>query len=429
MSPLKKRYLVPGIAIGMLALILAITFKSSPELQPGFDKARLVTIQPLELTTSAPEALAYGRVAPKNSWQAIAEVSGKVTYRHPNLESGRILNAGTLVLTIDPLEYQLQESQAMANVAIANAQLTRIEQQRKNYSASITIEQQKLVIEQQEYQRKSELKNKNLISNSELEAQKQSLLVQKKLVEDLNSSLKLLPDDKKVAQAQLQINQAQLLDAQRQLANTEVRLPFDARIAEVNIEQAQAVTMGSSMFEAQQLGTVEVKAELSLQDARTLQQSLPQNSNQSADIGDLELTAIIELQVGNQYYQWPAKVTRIAENIDPNQATLGFYLDVEQGQQSNNNKPLLTKGMFVSARIKGVASQQFMIPEKAIHGETIYLLNKDNKLDILKVQVAFRNNQGVAINGELETQQQLILNDIIPAIAGMSLKPNQENAL
>jgi len=428
MSKLKKRYLIPGVAVGMLALILSIVFKSSPELQPGFDKARLVSVQPLALISSAPEVLAYGRVAPKNSWQAIAEVSGKVTYRHPNLESGRILNAGTLVLIIDPLEYQLQESQAAANVAMAGAQLARIEQQQKNYSASIAIEQQKLVIEQQEYQRKLELKKKNLISSSEVEAQKQSLLVQKKLVEDLNSSLKLLPDDKKVAQAQFNINQAQLLDAQRQLANTEVRLPFDARIAEVNIEQAQAVTAGSSMFEAQQLGTVEVKAELSLQDARTLGQSIRQSSNQPIDIENLELTATIELQVGNQYYQWPAKVTRIADNIDPNQATLGFYLEVEQTQM-DNNKPLLTKGMFVSARIQGLASQQFIIPEKALHGDTIYLLDKDNKLDIRQVQIAFRNSQGVAISGELDTQQQLILNDIIPAIAGMSLKTNQENAL
>jgi len=182
------------------------------------------------------------------------------------------------------------------------------------------------------------------------------------------------------------------------------------------------------MFEAQQLGTVEVKAELSLQDARTLGQSIRQNSNQPVDLEKLELTATIELQVGNQHYQWPAKVARIADNIDPNQATLGFYLEVEQAQM-DNNKPLLTKGMFVSARIQGLSSQQFIIPEKALHGETIYLLDKENKLDIRQVQIAFRNSQGVAISGELDAQQQLILNDIIPAIAGMSLKTNQENAL
>lgn len=424
MSKLKKRYIIPGVAVGILVLFASIAFKSSPELQPGFDKARLVTVQPLSLLASAPEALAYGRVAPKNSWQAIAEVSGKVTYRHPNLESGRMLPAGTLVLKIDPLQYQLQASQAEANVTMAQAQLARIEQQQKNYTTSIAIEQQKLVIEQQEYQRKLELKKKKLLSNSEVEAQKQSLLVQKKLVEDLNSSLNLLPDDKKVAQAQLSINQAQLQDAQRQLADTDIVLPFDALIADVNIEQAQAVTMGSSMFEAQQLGTVEIEAELSLQDAQTLLQSTQQNSGKQ-----LELTANIELQVGNQRHQWPAKVTRIADNIDPNQATIGFYLEVTQAQQSKRNKPLLTKGMFVSALIKGVPSQQFMIPEKALHGETIYLLDKDNKLDIRKVQVTFRNGQGVAIRGELETQQQLIVNDIIPAIAGMSLKANQESAL
>lgn len=430
MSKLKKRFLVPGVAAGILILVLSIVLKSSPDVVANFDKARLVDIKPLTLTTSAPEVLAYGRVEPKNSWQAIAEVSGKVIYRHPDLESGRLLTAGTVVLKIDPLEYELKRSQAVANVSMASAQLMRIDQEQKNLISSLDIEQQKLDIEKQEYQRKLELKKKSLISNSEVEAQKQSLLVQTKLVQDLSSSLKLLPDDKQVALAQLNVNQALLEDASRQLANTEIVLPFDARIAEVNIEQAQAVTMGSSMFEAQQLGQIVVQAQLSLQNAQSLLQSAKHRSTQSGQLPDIEqlgLSATIELQLGDNINRWPARVTRIADNIDPNQATIGFYLEAEQDLKKLNmdGKPLLTKGMFVSTRLQGFDSQQFMIAEKSLHGEHIYIMDAENKLSIRKVQVLFRNAQGVAISGDISAQERLILNDIIPAIPGMSLKVNQ----
>jgi multidrug efflux pump subunit AcrA (membrane-fusion protein) len=386
---------------------------------------------PVTLTNSAPEVIAYGRVNPKNSWQAIAEVSGKVVYRHPALETGRLLKAGTLVLKIDPLEYQLKQSQAQANVNMANAQLKRLDQEKNNLITSLNIEKQKLALEEQEYQRKLELKKKSLISNSEVEAQKQSLLIQTKLVQDLTSSLKLLPDDKKVAQAQVNINQALLDDAQRQLDNTEIVLPFDARIAAVSIEQAQAVSMGNMMFEAQQLGTVEVKAELSLHDAELLMLSVKDNKVHNETLPDIEklgLAANIELQIGAKNHQWPATLTRISDNINPEQATIGFYLEVQQDFKGLDlkTKPPLTKGMFVSARITGFESQQFVIPEKALHGEHIYIIDDDNKLSIRPVTVHFRNRQGVAISGDFKAQERLVLNDLIPAIPGMSLKVNEE---
>ena len=427
----KKRFLILGVIAGIAVLVFSVLSKSSPEVLPNFDKARLVEVMPLTATDSAPEIIAYGRVEPKHSWQAIAEVSGKVIYRHPDLESGRLLKAGTLVLKIDPLEYQLKQSQAQANVSMANAQLKRLDQEQKNLVTSLDIEKQKLTLEDQEYQRKLELKKKSLISNSEVEAQKQSLLGQSKLVQDLSSSLKLIPDDKKVAQAQVNINQALLEDAQRQLDNTQIVLPFDARIAAVSIEQSQAVSMGNTMFEAQQLGTVEIKAQLSLKDAESLMLSVQKNKSHNGNLPDIEqlgMIASIELQMGSKLHQWPATLTRIADNINPDQATIGFYLEVKQDFKEHDltTKPPLTKGMFVSARLHGFESQQVMISEKALHGENIYIMDADNKLSIRNVSVHFRNNQGVAITGDFKEQERLILNDLIPAIPGMSLKLIQD---
>lgn len=425
----KKRLLIPGLVIGILVLMASVQFKSAPNVQENIDKARLVEVLSLTLIDSAPEIIAYGRVEPKHSWQAISEVNGKVIYRHPELESGRLLDAGTLVVKIDPLEYQLKKSQALANMNMTITQLTRLEQQEQNLRASLNIEKQKLTIENQEYQRKLELKKKKLISNSEVESQNKSLLVQSKLVQDLSSALSLLPDDKKVAQSQLNINQAVLDDALRQLQNTQITLPFDARIADVNVERAQAITIGNIMFEVHQLGKVEIKAQLSLKDAEVLMTSVHRSSflnDKLPNVEQLGLSAYIELQMGTKIHQWPAILTRIAENINPDQATIGFYLEVKQDfkRLDLSQKPPLTKGMFVRAHLQGFISQQFIIPEKALHGEQVYIMDENNKLSIRDVQVQFRNNQGVAINGQLNTNEKLILNDLIPAISGMSLRVN-----
>lgn len=426
MTSNKKRFLIPGVFGGVIILVLSIVFKSSPSVQPNFDKARLVSVASLTLQQSAPSVLAFGRVEPKNSWQAISEVSGKVIYRHPKLESGRLLAAGTLVLAIDPLEYELKQAQALANVRSTEAQLTRLKQEQKNLESSLDIETQKLKLVDQEYQRKVLLKKKKLISSSDLEGQKQTLLIQEKLVQDLSSAMKLLPVDTKVAQAQLNVNQALLDDAKRQLENTRLILPFDARIAEVEVEEAQAVSVGNVLFEGHRLGGVEVKAELSLQDAETLIDSVATFPAKGSlpNIESLAFDANIELQMGKKRHLWPAKLTRIAHNIDPDQATIGFYLEVEQDykQLDLGNKPPLTKGMFVSANIAGFTSDQFMIPEKALHGDKVYVMDANNQLSIRAVRVKFRNKIGVAITGDIKEGESLILNDLIPAIPGMSLK-------
>jgi multidrug resistance efflux pump len=263
MTRLKKRFLIPGVLVGIIILVFSIMFKSSPSVQPNVDKARLVSVQSLARQKNAPTIVAFGRIEPKNSWQAIAEVSGKVVYRYPELEVGRLLPAGTLVLKVDPLEYELKQTQASANVNATNAQLTRLLQEQKNINASLAIEREKLALVEQEYQRKLSLQKKKLISSSDLEGQKQTLLIQKKLVQDLSSALSLVPDDTKVAEAQLNVNQALFIDAQRQLDNTRLTLPFDGRISAVNVEASQAVSVGDVLFEVDKLGVVEVKAELS----------------------------------------------------------------------------------------------------------------------------------------------------------------------
>lgn len=305
----KKRMLIPGIAAGVFILILANILKPSPTLVQGYDQARLVEVSELQQQQVAPVIQGFGRVEPKHVWQAVAEVTGKVIYRHPQLETGRMLPADTLVLEIDPLEYELKLAQAVANLNATEAKLTQLDQQQRNLETSLAIEQKKTVLVEQEYERKQSLQQQNLISSSELESQKQSLLAQTKLVEDLQSSLKLLPDDRKVTQAQASVDRATLQDAERRLAQTKITLPFDARVSDINIEQDQVVANGAVMIVAHQLGTAEIKAELSLSDMRTLVSSIvPRSQKQNMpSIEKYGLQAQVQFGAGEHEFIWPAK--------------------------------------------------------------------------------------------------------------------------
>jgi len=428
MTTNRKRFVFPGILLGIVILASAITFKPSPDLQANYDKARVVDVISLHKQVTAPIIKSFGRIAPKYTLQGIAEVNGKIVYRHPELETGRLIKKDTLVLQIEPLQYELKVAQAAANLQASQVQLTRITQEQENANASLDIEQLRFTLIDQEYQRKESLNNKNLISSSELDNQKQLLLTQRNLIQELSNVLSLLPADRKVLEAQINVNQAELENAQRELDNTRFILPFDARIAEVNIEKLQAVSTNEVLFEAHQLGVVEVKAELSLKDANILINSIGESSisDPLASIEKLNFNAEIEMNIGKRALQWPAKLTRVADNINPEQATIAFYLEVMQDsdRQGLVNKQLLSKGMFVTANIEGFSAEQFVVPEKALRGNNIYIMDKQQKLQIIDVEILFRNRLGVAISGDINEGDLLVLNDLIPAVPGMGLKLN-----
>ncbi len=78
--------------------------------------------------------------------------------------------------------------------------------------------------------------------------------------------------------------------------------------------------------------------------------------------------------------------------------------------------------MFVSAEVEGQANPSWVVPERAVHGDKIYLLNNESRLAIVPITVLYRRDNLVVIDGELEQGQKLILNDLLPAIDGMLLR-------
>lgn len=423
----RKFLFFPALASGIAILALAVNFRPSAPVKPAENRARSVEIMELHLQGFSPLITGFGKVAPKVDWKAIAEVSGKVVYRHPELEKGRVLLAGTELLRIDPLDYELKLAQSQADLSSSKAQLAKLDLEQSNIKSTLKIEQNRLKISDKELKRKQELRKKRLTSQSEVDQQNQSLLAQKKVVQDLQNQLILLPDEKKVIQAQLKVNESRVEEAQRSLAKTSIRLPIDARISEIDIEQNQVVNLQQTMVVAHGIETMEVEAQFSIHDFQTLISSLAEykaSSDGHINVEQLGFYATIELSSGAFQAKWRADLTRISESVDPNQATVGVILEVSQDYSQLKPGSLLplVNGMFVEAKLIGQENPHWVIPERALHGERIYIMTPENTLDIKTVKVLFRHDGKVAIDGDLEQGSKLILNDVMPAIQNMELK-------
>ncbi len=89
------------------------------------------------------------------------------------------------------------------------------------------------------------------------------------------------------------------------------------------------------------------------------------------------IKASIQLNSGSLNLNWPAKVARISETVDENQATAGIILEIGQDYsalQLSSATPLVN-GMFVKAEIEGLANLSWVVPERALHGDKVYLMD------------------------------------------------------
>lgn len=426
----KKLLFFPALAVGVIALIAAINLRPDVPTKPAGDRSRVVDTMTLAPQMSAPIAIGFGRAEPKVEWKAIAEVTGAVVYKHPNLEKGTVVAAGTEILRIDPLDYELKLSQAIADLKSSETQLARLDQEETNLKQTLSIEINRLQLAENEYQRRVDLNKRGLTSQSDVDTQKQNMLSQKKLVQDIENQLALMPDERGVSQALVKVNQAKVDEAKRSLEKTRIVLPVTMRVSEVDAELNQVVNLQQTMVTAHLNDVMEVEAQLSIHDLQLLSNTLNWDESQSGNVELDKLQATVELSSGNLTATWPAKVARVSETVDANQATAGVILEVSQLPSNNGlaGTPVLVNGMFVKATIEGQKQPSWLVPERALHGDKIYLMNDENRLEMRSVQVSYRRDNKVIITGDLQQGEKVILNDILPAIEGMLVRESIDEA-
>jgi len=425
--PIRWIMLVP-LVIGIVILVLLVKGRQTPQQAPAGERVRAVRVIEAPGVDAVPRATGFGNVLPKRVWQGLAEVSGKVMELHPRLQEGVILPAGAVLLQIDPTDYQLAIARTEAEMQATAAQLEELDLKQTNLESSLAIEKEAMTLSERELRRKRELVAKATVSRSSVDQEARAVLGQRQKVQDLSNSINLLPTSRKLLQAQLARYQAQLQEAQRDLERTTVRLPFDARIAEVHVEQAQPVQVGTVMVVADGIDTAEIEARAPIARLRPLVPKLPGGERKGLPGIDLEKvfgwTALVRTQGFD--VSWPAKVDRISPTLDLKTRTLGVLVTVEQPYRRAQPgiKPPLFNGMFVAVEISGRALPGVVVvPRLALHDGRLYVVGDDNRLQIREVSVALLQPDFAAIGDGLTVGDRVVVSDLSPAIEGMLLEP------
>ena len=423
----KKRWLVLLPLLALLVLLTVTLLKPSPKQKAAVPPAPLVNTISVQNQTITPFVIGYGRARPKQTWQSISEVSGRVIYRHPMLERGQILTAGTELLKVDPTDYELKLAQTKSDLSSAQAELKRIQLNEDKLQLSLKLEKQQLASLQKELVRKQGLSKQGSVAQSSVDLDERNLLVQQQKVLDIENSIKQFPFDLAVAQSKVEVNQARLAEAQLKLDKTIIRLPFDARIASIDAEPQQLIKEGQLLLEAHMITVMEVPVQVPMSELRNFSAFLPipeDSDTPFASLREANVGAEVSLQVGTDKFSWPGRLTSVGESINSQGNTLLMMVEVDMSQKppARGKQPPLINDMYVQVTINGTATELPVIPVDAVHGDRVYLLSDNSTLEIKHVDLAFEDAGQVAVLAGLSAGDKLITSDVIPPINGIVLR-------
>lgn len=435
---LRRTLVVLPVLAAVSAAVYLVSHKPGPAQKPEEEAVRTLRIIKAPSVDLVPRAAGYGVAEPGQVWDAVAEVKGTVVSIHPRLKSGERIAAKSILIRIDPTEYELAIARLEAGVEETRAKIKELAGDKENLRRLLAVEQRSLELARKSLERKRTALKRNALSQDEADREERDFLRQKQTVGQLENSLSLMPSKQNALTAALNVHQANLKQAKIDLAKTTITAPFDCRLAEVGIEVGQFVRTGQSLFNAHGTAVTEVEARFRMETLRDLLGKEARSRLQPGlDVGAIkelfeDFNARVILQNGDWSAQWEARIDRFRESVDPKTREMKVVIAVDRPYEKAQPgvRPPLTAGMFCRVELSApVRPGSVVVPRSALHGDRVFVVDREDRLQQIQVAADFTQADFVVIRSGLSGGERVVVSDPTPAIIGMKVAPVADDDL
>ncbi len=365
---MKKRiiFCLMAAACGVGAVGL-YTMKPSEKIQKKQPvPPRQVTVRQVTPAERRSVIRVYGEVTAR--WTSVlrARVEGRIITINDALQPGQRLCKGDTLLQVDPTDYQAGLARARMELATAQEELIRAEQEANQ--ARINWK------------------------NAGIKEPPASLLVFH------------LPQVK-AAHAKADLAQKNMDKARNDLDQTRITAPYDCLVAECFVNKGETLFSGDRV--------------LTVLSADNLEISVTLDQAQTHALGKWEKTAVT-LQYPATGKTWAGKVVRDGQMMDKKTRLRRFYL-IPLGKRDG-----LVPGMFVIADLQGSENEPLLaLPESALTRDgLVWLVDQENMLRSLAVQPVFYEKGQVFIKAQKnQGPLQVVVTPTPSFIAGTQVIP------
>jgi RND family efflux transporter MFP subunit len=351
------------------------------ERKPPARRARLVEVATVWRRPANAVVEAMGTVLPAREVALRPRVSGEVREFDPRLIPGALFHAGDLLVRLDATDYELAVARRESELAKARADL------------ALEMGNQRIA------RRELELLGEGV------SAEDRALLLREPQLESIQAAIKAA--------------EVALEEAANDVGRTEIRAPFNCLVQERLVDIGARVSPTTTL--ASLIGTDEYRVEVSLPVASLRHLGL------SAADGEKSVTARIYDEAA-----WGSGVLRHARVVGliGSLETAGrmarlllsvadpLAIDAERGQA------MMHLGSFVRTEIDGGGIGEVVAIDSEFlrEGESVWLLDAADRLEIRRVTVAYRQRGTVFVSEGLSDGDRLVTTDLSTPVPGMPLR-------
>jgi multidrug efflux system membrane fusion protein len=104
------------IVVAVLVVAYLVSHRPGPTRKQGGESIRTLRVIETPSVDLVPRVIGYGTGEPGGVWEAVAEIKGTVLSINPHLKSGELIEAKSVLIQIDPTEYELAIARLEARV-------------------------------------------------------------------------------------------------------------------------------------------------------------------------------------------------------------------------------------------------------------------------------------------------------------------------
>ncbi len=380
--------LLPFALVASGAGVAAALVNSAPTLdsEPARASPPLVETVTLSPQTVPARVEGTGVVKPSRELLVVPEVGGKILGIAPGLVPGGRVQAGELLVRVDPRQYDM---------AIAQED-SRVESARRD----LAVERGRATIAEHEW----ELLAGELGERAEVDSSGRELVLRKPQIKALRSGLR---------SAQNGLARAKL-DRRR----TRVRAPFNAAVLEESVEVGQVVQAGSQL--ATLIGTDVFWVQVALPLERLALVTLPQDA---AD-GLGSRAVVTQVLADGTRLEREGRVARLISELDNTTRTAQVMIEIADPLDPPDGGLPLLPGAFVEVTLAGpTLAGVYAIPREAIVGERdVWVVDGEQRLRRRSVQIAWRDREFVYATSGLEAGARVLASELPYPIDGMEVR-------
>lgn len=385
--------IIAGAYMGMKHLVLA---RGDVPTRPKQETVYTVSTLPVEIGDHTPRLTVYGEVAAARNAELRALVAGEIVRVNPKLETGATIDKGEEIVSVDPFQYEGAVTEAKANLAEARAAMVEARGRVATEEGNVTRAVEQLDFAERDLERASQLLASGSVTERTLDERRLLVSQRKQAVEQRRNALDVEKARVQQQQAAIERLEWRQSQAERNLADTVLRAPFDA------------VVMSESAAIGRLVGVNDVVA--TLYDRNALEARFTLSDNQYgrvlSDTGSVVGRPVeVVWHIGGTPVRYTGEIVRTGAEVAVARGGIDIYASVTAGA----GQAVLRPGAFVEVTLDDrTYPRSARIPEAALYGTDHVYVVVDGRTRRREVTPVAFDGTSLLVEGDLQTGDVLV---------------------